>query len=89
MRHIKKFNEGFGDFFKSKEQRNREDLFGTKNLSKNIENGDTVMAMSLEGNPMGKVYDITGNEKTGFSYWVDLERFGKMEFSKDELKVMV
>ena len=84
MRHIKKFNEGFRDFFKSKEQKKREDLFGTKNLSRDIEIGDEVMVMSLEGKPIGKLYDITGD-----SYWVDLEKFGKMEFSKDELKVMV
>jgi hypothetical protein len=47
------------------------------------------MVISFEGNPMGKVYDITGSEKSGFSYWVDLEKFGKMEFSKNELKAMV
>lgn len=89
MRHIKKFNEGFRDFFKSKDQKKREDLFGTKNLSKDIEIGDEVMVMSLEGKPIGKLYDITRRPHMDDSYWVDLEKFGKMEFSKDELKVMV
>jgi ribosomal protein L21E len=84
MKHIRKFNEGFRDLFKSKEQKRREELFGTKNLSKKIEIGDKVMVISLEGNPTGEVYDITGN-----SYWVDLEKFGKMEFSDFELKVLV
>jgi hypothetical protein len=72
MKHIRKFNEGFGNFFKSKEQ------------IKKIDIGDKVMVISLEGNPIGEVYDISGN-----SYWVDLENFGKMEFSDFDLKVLV
>ena len=51
---------------------------------KKIEIGDKVMVTSFEGNPIGEVYDITGR-----SYWVDLEKFGKMEFSDFELKVLV
>ena len=89
MKYLKKFNEGFKDFFKSKEQKKREEFFGTKNLSKKIEIGDKVRVTSFEGDPVGKVYDITGNDKNGYSYWVDLEEFGKMEFSDFELKVLV
>lgn len=51
---------------------------------KKIEIGDKVMVTSFEGSPIGEVYDITGD-----SYWVDLEKFGKMEFSDFELKVLV
>jgi hypothetical protein len=50
--------------------------------------GDLVKVISFEGDPVGKVYEITGNERTGYSYWVDLERFGKMEFSDFELKIL-
>jgi len=33
MKHLKRFNEGFKDWFKSKEQKAREEMFSTKNLS--------------------------------------------------------
>jgi hypothetical protein len=83
----------FSDMFKSKEQKSKEDLFKTKNLSKNIEIGDTVMVISLEGNPKGVVYDITGNKLNpndkDKSYWVELDKFGKMEFSDFDLKVLI
>ena len=49
--------------------------------------GDIVKIISFEGNHVGKIYDITGNESTGYSHWVDLESFGKMEFSDFELKL--
>jgi hypothetical protein len=58
------------------------------NEDKNIKIGDNVKVTSFEGQPLGKVYDITGNERTGHSYWIDLERYGKMEFSSNELEVI-
>jgi hypothetical protein len=63
--------KNFGSFFKPKD--------------KNIKIGDTVKVNSFESQPVGKVYDITGNERTGHSYWIDLEGYGKMEFSQNEL----
>ena len=47
--------------------------------------GDKVEVKSLEGKPTGKIYDITNHGKLT-SYWVDLEKFGKMEFSDFEIK---
>jgi len=56
-----------------------------------IKIGDEVIVSSFEGNPVGIVYDII-ELKTKLlddptSYWVDLENFGKMEFSRKELKI--
>jgi hypothetical protein len=53
-------------------------------LDNTIEIGDKVKITSFVGNPIGEVYFITGD-----SYWVDLGKFGKMEFSKFELEVIV
>lgn len=47
--------------------------------------GDVVSVISLEGNPSGIIYDITFFKKRT-SYWIDLGKFGKMEFSHFELK---
>ncbi len=59
-----------------------------ENISE-IKIGDIVEIPSFEGSPRGKVYDIiklnTRILEDPWSYWVDLGRFGKMEFSKDEL----
>ena len=47
------------------------------------------MIPSFEGDPIGVVYDIvilkTKLLDDPTSYWVDLGKFGKMEFSREEL----
>lgn len=47
--------------------------------------GDDVVVISIQDNPVGKIYDIT-ESKQGFCYWVELEKYNKMEFSDFELK---
>lgn len=51
------------------------------------------MIPSFEGDPIGVVYDIvilnTKLLDDPTSYWVDLEIFGKMEFSREELVKVV
>lgn len=75
MKHIKKFNENFSE------------------LNEDIKIGDRVMIPSFEGDPIGVVYDIvilnTKLLDDPTSYWVDLEIFGKMEFSREELVKVV
>jgi hypothetical protein len=75
MEHIKKFNENFSK------------------SNGDIKIGDRVMISSFEGDPTGVVYDIiTLNTKLlddPTSYWVDLGKFGKMEFSREELVKVV
>lgn len=46
--------------------------------------GDDVVVISIQDNPVGKIYDITESKK-GFCYWVKLEKYNKMEFSDFEL----
>jgi hypothetical protein len=54
--------------------------FWNKPKKDRIEVGDGVKVTSFEGEPEGVVYDIRNG-----SYWVDLGKFGKMEFSDFEL----
>lgn len=85
MKHIKKFNENFSKLWR-KSPKSDED----------IKIGDKVMIPSFEGDPIGDVYDIdipntkllaslyrTSHDTR--SYWVDLGKFGKMEFSREEI----
>jgi len=75
MRHIRKFNENFSK------------------SNGDIKIGDRVMIPSFEGDPIGVVYDIvilkTKLLDDPTSYWVDLEKFGKMEFSREEIVKVV
>lgn len=75
MEHIRKFNENFSK------------------SNGDIKIGDRVIIPSFEGDPIGLVYDITIlNTKLlddPTSYWVDLGKFGKMEFSREELVKVV
>jgi hypothetical protein len=60
------------------------EFFNKKTLSI----GDPVKVTSLEGEPVGIIYDIFKGSNKLVSYWVDLVDFGKMEFSDFELKKM-
>ena len=75
MRHIRKFNENFSK------------------SNGDIKIGDRVMIPSFEGDPIGVIYDIvilkTKLLDDPTSYWVDLEKFGKMEFSREEIVKVV
>ena len=66
-----------------KAQQVNENFFSKK---RKPEKGDTVKIKTLEGEPRGEVYDITGYNNR--SYWVDLGAFGKLEFSHFELDIV-
>jgi hypothetical protein len=50
--------------------------------------GDKVLLICFEGEHTGVIYDISPpNKLVGASYWVDC-KFGKMEFSDVDLKLI-
>tara|TARA_R110000772_G_scaffold20466_5_gene56962 strand:- start:117023 stop:117328 length:306 start_codon:yes stop_codon:yes gene_type:complete len=60
MKHLKKFNEGFSDLFKSRKQKGKEKMFKTQDLSKKNNNWPPT---ELQWNP----------EKEEFGYLTDKE----------------
>ena len=73
MVHIKKFNEGFMDVFKSKKKKLAEDHFGTKDLSKkNDENIPNVLSK-----PEGKFFIRPNDSETQWHVWSSAGMFGR------------
>tara|TARA_R110000772_G_scaffold43995_1_gene101197 strand:+ start:19537 stop:19962 length:426 start_codon:yes stop_codon:yes gene_type:complete len=70
MAHIKKFNEGFGDLFKSKKQKLREKHFKTHDLSKKEE---TPKEEIIKSTPDGKYF---ARQSMGEDTWLVFKQSG-------------